>query len=121
MRRLSLGLVVLLLLPACVKARVPQPMAIKQANDQSLTCDQMAIEYKTNTEVAAAKIAKNNSDDTKEMWLGILVWPGLFDMQNADGTEGNAMLDRNIYLKETARSMKCQNVEVWPAQPERYS
>ena len=122
MRRIYFGLAIIaFLLPACVKARIPQPMTIRQPTDQGMTCDQMMIEYKTNTEVAAAKIAKNNSDDTKEMWLGILVWPGLFDMQNADGTEGNAMLDRNVYLKETARNMKCQGVEAWPGQPERYT
>jgi hypothetical protein len=117
----SLGLFVLIFLSGCVAARDPQPIQIKQSGDQGLTCDQIAIEYKTNTEVAAAKIAKNKSDDTREMWLGILVWPGLFDLKNADGTEGNALLDRNIYLKETARNMKCQGVETWSAQPERYT
>ena len=115
------SLFIVLTVSACVRARVPQPMTMQQANDKALTCDLIAIEYKTNTEVAAAKIAKNNSDDTRELWLGILVWPGLMDMQNADGTEGNALLDRNVYLKETSRNMKCLGVESWPAQPERYT
>jgi hypothetical protein len=72
-------------------------------------------------EIAAAKIAKNNRDDTRELWLGILVWPGLFDLQNADGTEGNALLDRNLYLKETATGKKCSGLDAWPKQPERYT
>jgi hypothetical protein len=117
----SLALFILIFLSGCVAARDPQPIQIKQSGDEGLTCDQMAIEYKTNTEVAAAKIAKNKRDDTREMWLGILVWPGLFDLKNADGTEGNALLDRNIYLREKARDMKCQGVDAWPTQPERYT
>jgi ATP dependent DNA ligase domain len=66
-------LLFLLSLSACVPARVAQPIQMKQTADSSIMCDQMAIEYKTNTEIAAAKIAKNKSDDTREFWLGILI------------------------------------------------
>src|SRR4029450_11470495 len=114
-------LLFLLSLSACVPARVAQPIQMRQTADSSITCDQIAVEYKTNTEIAGAKIAKNNRDDTRELWLGILVWPGLFDLQNADGTEGNALLDRNLYLKETATGKKCTSLDVWPKQPERYT
>ena len=114
-------LLFLLSLSACVPARVAQPIQMKQTADSSITCDQMAIEYKTNTEIATAKIAKNKSDDTREFWLGILVWPGLVDMQNADGTEGNAILDRNLYLKETAAGKNCAGIDGWPKQPARYT
>ena len=114
-------LLFLLSLSACVHARVAQPIQMKQSADSSMTCEEIATEYKTNTEVAAAKIAKNSRDDTRELWLGILVWPGLFDLQNADGTEGNALLDRNLYLKETATGKKCTSLDVWPKQPERYT
>ena len=109
------------LVAACVPARVAQPISMKQSNDAGMTCEEIANEYKTNTEIAAAKIAKNNRDDTRELWLGILVWPGLFDLQNADGTEGNALLDRNLYLKETATGKKCTGLDAWPKQPERYT
>jgi hypothetical protein len=114
-------LLFLLSLSACVHARVAQPIQMKQTADSSMTCEEIATEYKTNTEVAAAKIAKNSGDDTRELWLGILVWPGLFDLQNADGTEGNAILDRNLYLKETATGKKCTGLDAWPKQPERYT
>ena len=109
-----------LLVSACVPARVAQPIPMKQSGDMDMTCEQIAIEYKSNTETAAAKIAGNRSRDTRELWLGILVWPGLMDLQNADGNEGNALLDRNIYLREVAKSKGCNGVDSWPKQPERY-
>lgn len=55
-----------------------------------MNCAQIAIEYKTNSEVALAKISKNQSSDTQDILVGFLIWPGLADFQNADGTEGNA-------------------------------
>ena len=75
------------------------------------------MEYRTNTEVAESKIAKNRSNDRRELLLAILVWPGLMDMKNADGNEGNALLDRNIYLRELAKVKPCAGVESWPEQP----
>lgn len=87
----------------CVHARVAQPIAIKQPADMELSCEQLVIEYKTNTDVAAKKIEKNENSDSRDFWLGVFVWPGLMDLQNADGNEGNALLDRNIYLQEVAR------------------
>lgn len=113
--------IVVCLFAGCVRRPPPQPMAIRQANDANLTCEQLAIEYRTNTEVAAKKIATNNSADTTDFWLGFLVWPGLADFQNADGHEGNAMLDRNIYLREIAKAKNCSGMESWPPQPERYT
>jgi hypothetical protein len=94
---------------------------MKQGGDSGLTCEQIAMQYKTNTEVAQSKIAKNRSNDRRELLLGILVWPGLFDLKNADGNEGNALLDRNIYLRELAKSKSCTAVESWPEQPARYT
>jgi hypothetical protein len=105
----------------CVHARVAQPVAIKQPADTELSCQQLALEYKTNTEIAAAKIAKNEHSDTRDFWLGVFVWPGLMDLQNADGNEGNALVDRNIYLREIAKAKPCGGMEQWPTQPERYT
>ena len=105
----------------CVQTRAAQPVAIKQPADVTLTCEQLAVEYKTNTEVAAAKINKNEHSDTRDFWLGVFVWPGLMDLQNADGNEGNALLDRNIYLREIAKTKPCGGMEQWPTQPERYT
>lgn len=111
----------LLILGGCVQARDPQLVVMKQAGDSSLTCEQIAVEYKANTEVAQSKIAKNQADDRWEFFLGILVWPGLFDLKNADGNEANALLDRNIFLRGVAQGKSCVAVETWPGQPERYT
>lgn len=111
----------LLLIAACVPARVAQPIPMKQSADMDMTCEQIATEYKSNTGVAAGKIAGNHRADKRELWLGILVWPGLMDLQNADGNEGNALLDRNFYLREVAKDKSCNGVDSWPRQPERYT
>ena len=109
-----------LLIAACVPARVAQPTPMKQSADVDMTCEQIAIEYKSNTGVAG-KIANNRRADKRELWLGILVWPGLMDLQNADGNEGNALLDRNVYLREVAKDRSCNGVDSWPTQPKRYT
>ena len=117
MKRLMLLAV---LITGCVHARVATLTPVKQTNDEQLTCAQLEREYKSNTEIAAAKIAKNESSDVRDFWLGVFVWPGLMDLQNADGNEGNSILDRNIYLRELARSKSCV-VDSWPDQPKRYT
>ncbi len=120
MKLLFLGVLVLGAV-GCVNARVAQPVAIKQNADLNLSCEQVAIEYRTNTEVASKKIEKNENSDTRDFWLGVFVWPGLMDLQNADGNEGNALLDRNVYLRETATSKFCSGMDAWPKQPARYT
>jgi len=111
----------LMILGGCVQARDPQLLAMKQAGDNSLTCEQIAVEYRSNTEVAQNKIIKNRANDRRELLLRILIWPGLFDLKNADGNEANALLDRNIYLREIAKGKSCATVKAWPGQPERYT
>ena len=111
----------LVILVGCVHARDPQLVAMKQAGDSALTCEQIAAEYKANTELVQSKIAKNRADDNRELLLGILVWPGLIDLKNADGNEANALLDRNIFLRGVAQGKSCVGVETWPGQPERYT
>jgi hypothetical protein len=110
-----------LLLTGCVSTPVPHPVAMRQPNDSQLSCEDIAIEYKSNTEVAADKIRRNNSGDTHDIIVGFFVWPGLADFNNADGHEGNALLDRNVHLREIAKSRTCKDMEFWPAQPERYT
>jgi hypothetical protein len=110
----------LLILGGCVQARDPQLLAMKQAGDSALTCEQIAIEFKSNTEVAQHKITTNRANDRRELLLAIFVWPGLFELKNADGNEANALLDRNIYLREVAKGKSCAAMEAWPGQPERY-
>ena len=103
----------------CVDSRNPIPVLMRQSNDQGLTCKQLAMEYKANTEVATRKIALNNEDDGHDVLLGLLIWPGLADFKNADGLEGNALLDRNIWLMELAKGKNCDTLQYKP-QPARY-
>ena len=88
--------------------------AMRQANDAQLGCQEIAIEYKSNTEVATEKIRRNQSADTHDIIVGFFVWPGLADFNNADGHEGNALLDRNVYLREIAKTKHCEGMEFWP-------
>ncbi|MEG3641544.1 hypothetical protein [Magnetococcus sp. PR-3] len=108
------------ILSGCVSTRDANTVETKQRLDTSLSCQQLEVEYKTNTEIAANKISKNNTSDGQDILLGFLIWPGLADFKNADGTEGNALLDRNIYLRELAKSKAC-DLAYWPSQPNRYN
>jgi len=120
MKKITIMTLFLLLTIGCVQTRAPEPVAIKQAQDVELACKQIAIEYKSNTEVAAAKIKKNRAGDVQDILVGFIIWPGLADFQNADGTEGNALLDRNVYLREIAKQKDCKGMKDWPLPPERY-
>jgi hypothetical protein len=73
----------------------------------------------SNTHIAEEKIKKNNINDIQDIFLGMFIWPGLADFKNADGVEGNALLDRNIQLKNMAAEKGCDIID-YPEQPERY-
>jgi hypothetical protein len=109
-----------LILGACANTRDPNPISMKVAGDYELTCSHIVAEYKANTSAAAAKISKNNSDDDRDILIGVLVWPGLADFKNADGVEGNALLDRNAYLLALAQEKKYETSAL-PSQPSRYN
>ncbi len=109
----------LILIVGCVETRDPRLMDVSQEGDDNITCEQITIEYGSNTDVATAKITKNDEDDVQDCFLCAIVWPGLADFKNADGNEGNALLDRNIRLKKIAESKGC-DVSSYPEQPERY-
>ncbi len=64
-------------------------------------------------------IDKNNGDDVMDVVVGGLIWPGLADFKNADGIEGNALLERNLRLKEICLLNGCDTSE-YPPQPTRY-
>lgn len=112
-----LGISVTLL--GCISTPEPNPVSVKQAGDKSLSCDYLKAEYMANTEAASRKISKNNSGDVQDAALGLLIWPGLADFNNAPGHEGNALLDRNSWLKTLAEIKKCDSTN-WPEQPDRY-
>ena len=115
----TLALASSILLPSCVSTPEPKPVAAIRAGDTSMSCKFLEAEYKGNTEAAARKIAKNKSGDVKDAALGLLIWPGLADFNNAPGHEGNALLDRNSRLKSLAEAKGCPTTH-WPKQPKRY-
>ncbi len=108
-----------LYLTGCANTRDPNPVMMKQQNDLNLVCHEITVAYKSNTEVATAKITKNNDDDVQDVIVGALIWPGLADFKNADGVEGNALLDRNIRLLALAEEIDCDTTD-YPPQPVRY-
>jgi hypothetical protein len=107
-------------LTGCANTRDPQAINTIQDKDSDLSCTQIFTEYTSNTEIAAAKIKKNDDDDVQDAMVGLFVWPGLADFKNADGIEGNALLDRNIRLKNFALEKNCEGVANLPSQPVRY-
>ncbi len=60
MNFLALMIVTCCLIAGCVHRPPPQPVAIQQANDANLSCEQISVDYTANTEIAKNKIAKNN-------------------------------------------------------------
>ncbi len=119
MKRILLLMFVSLSLASCANTRDPLCVALSQNSDTEMSCQLVLAEYRTNTLVAGNKITKNNSDDVQDVVVGALIWPGLADFKNADGIEGNALLDRNVRLMEMARMKSCDTAD-YPPQPTRY-
>ena len=109
----------IILLTGCISTPMPNPVSVKQAGDKDLSCKYLLAEYKGNTAAAARKISKNTNGDLKDAALGLLIWPGLADFNNAPGHEGNALLDRNSWLKSLAEAEEC-DISSLPSQPKRY-
>ena len=116
---ITTGLISLLLLSGCISTPLPDPIETKQAGDSELSCEYILAEYRGNTEAARRKIDKNNDGDVKDLAIGFLIWPGLADFNNAPGHEGNALLDRNSWLKNVAIAKTCGLTDL-PEQPKRY-
>ena len=117
--RAILSVFIVLILISCANTRDPFPVKMIQDKDTQMTCELILAEYRTNTLVAGDKIKKNNDDDVQDVVVGALIWPGLADFKNADGIEGNALLDRNVHLIGIARTNNCDTSE-FPPQPLRY-
>jgi hypothetical protein len=104
--------VCLLTLTACA-GREPTLPPIALASDQNQECSALEGEVTANATTARSKIASNNSRDGGDVAIGIagglLFWPALFaiDTKNADGHEGNALIDRNEHLKQIALKKNC--------------
>ena len=110
--------VCLLALSACA-GRDPNLPNVALASDQKYDCAALEAEVIANANSAKAKIASNNARDGGDIAIGIagglLFWPALFaiDTKNADGHEGNALIDRNDHLKQIALSKSC-DVTTYP-------
>ena len=119
MRSIIPALLSIMLLSSCANTRDPQPINLVQDKDTQMECELILAEYRTNTLVAGDKIEKNNADDVQDVIVGALIWPGLADFKNADGIEGNALLDRNVRLQQIANRRGC-DISEYPSQPTRY-
>lgn len=119
MKRILPLMFISLFLASCANTRDPLCVTMIQAHDNEMNCELLLAEYRTNTLVAGDKIAKNNEDDVQDVVVGALIWPGLADFKNADGIEGNALLDRNVRLLEIAKMNSCDTSD-YPPQPVRY-
>lgn len=109
----------LFIVSGCVTTPKPNPIAAVQDGDRDIPCKYLKAEYQGNTNAATRKIDFNNKDDSKDFALGLFVWPGLADFNNAPGHEGNALLDRNARLMSLAEVKSCDTSD-WPKQPKRY-
>ena len=110
----------LVVLAGCAQTRDPHAVSMTKSTDTIASCQDIETEFRSNTEVAEYKISKNNSDDDRDVLIGFFIWPGLADFKNADGIEGNGLLDRNVYLRKVAIQKGC-DVREWPPQPTRYT
>ena len=106
--------------------RDPNMMTAMKAEDKNLLCADMEREYANNHDVALVKIKANETDDDKDLILGgvgvLLFFPVLFaiDTKNADGNEGNALIERNEQLVKLASDKDCTTAS-WPPLPKKYS
>lgn len=109
----------LLAVSACA-GRSPNLPVVAYDTDSIQTCQSLEREVVNNATAAQSKIAANNARDGGDVAIGVgsvLLLPlGLLalDLKNADGHEGNALLDRNERLKEIAVSKGC-NVSRYPS------
>lgn len=111
MRRIALA-ITLVAVSACA-GRSPEPTTVAYETDNIQECSTLEYEVRANASTAQAKISSNKSQDGGDIAVGVVsvifFLPGLFlmDTKNADGVEGNALLDRNERLKQIALSKGC--------------
>lgn len=113
-----ISLTVLSLLIGGCAITTPYPVDTEQTKDKEMACSDILYEYETNTTQAAEKISDNQLADVGGFFFAICVFP-VWDTGNADGHEGNALLDRNIWLKKIAVDLDC-DISSYPKQPKRY-
>lgn len=104
--------VALLALAGCA-GRTPNPTTVSYGTDSIQSCQTLESEVRSNAATAQAKITSNQSRDAGDGAIAvgsILLFPPALlamDLSNADGVEGNALLDRNERLKQIAITKGC--------------
>jgi hypothetical protein len=112
MRNLVIVMVAAGGLIACA-GREPNLQPVAQGGDNEKGCEQLLAEMNANAATAESKIKTQKSRDEGDVAIGVagalLFWPALFaiDTKNADGHEGNGLLDRNSHLQTLAIRKGC--------------
>lgn len=101
-------LLALLLLGACA-GRSAQPVAVMNAYDADLSCEQIQAEIQSNEAKARQLVDEDNSDRNANIAIGtvglLLFWPALFalDLSDAERVEIDALHQRNMHLSNLSR------------------
>jgi len=118
LKKIFASVVAVVLVAGCA-GREPVVQPIAMTNDDKKDCDSIESEVFANAANARAKISANQSRDGGDVAIGVagvlLFWPALFamDVKNADGVEGNALVDRNDHLRRIALNKGC-DVSTYP-------
>tara|TARA_R110001599_G_scaffold243206_4_gene442959 strand:+ start:1936 stop:2328 length:393 start_codon:yes stop_codon:yes gene_type:complete len=106
------------LLSACA-GREPVLRDVAKTSDEDKSCTSLHSESLNLAANARSKIEANKSRDGGDVAIGVagalLFWPALFalDTKNADGHEGNNLVDRIEHLELIAENKKCDTSD-WP-------
>lgn len=98
----------LVLLTACA-GRDAKPVAVMNAYDRDLSCEQIQAEIQSNEAKARQLVDEDNSAHNANIAIGavgvLLFWPALFalDLSDAERVEIDALHARNMHLANLAR------------------
>lgn len=98
----------LVLLTACA-GRDAKPVAVMNAYDRDLSCEQIQAEIQSNETKARQLVDEQSSSRNANIAVGavgvLLFWPALFalDLSDAERVEINALHQRNMHLANLAR------------------
>ena len=82
------------------------PVAITQANDDQMSCAEIAEEIKANVVAESQYVRKDKQVESSNV-VGAIVFPGLIDLSNAEQVKARSLVDRNERLAFLAKSKGC--------------
>ena len=93
---------------ASCAGRDPQPVAISQATDPNLSCEQIQVETTGNDQKIASLGSEKGVKAAQNITAGVVglfIWPvwALMDFKGAASTEQQALQQRNAYLATLAQ------------------